>query len=266
MPKKSKKAADDDFYKPVFQYTYQHAKPAVIVADKGLFMWELVACFSEPATVCELERLCKDVAGALAESSTGTRLMQRYWNARWNALIKGDEEVPEDKRLLAPSALTRAEGKINWRKRFVEEYPLWLRRTFTGFNRRNNDVDEAKVLFERQELNAHLSGDQLKQLGLMSERKVDKVVPALAPASASKASGTDGGGGDGDDDDDGKRHSGKKRRQKGEGKRQVLAPQNGTAYTREDYVFDPLLGKRKGKTKKGGERSAARFAEDVEYD
>ncbi|KAK7195839.1 hypothetical protein NESM_000515300 [Novymonas esmeraldas] len=247
----------------VVEYHYRHPKRRVITA--ALFLWERVAAFSAPAQVAELERVSRDVARHLAESNTGTHLLQRYWNAQWSRMVWKDEELPEEKRYLAPAMLTRSDGKRSWKKVFVEEYPLYLERIYQGKGVRNNDMNEAKVLFHREVLNTAKTAKELQRLELTEEearvkelrkRGVDVEVDETPGGAASPASPTG-------------THAvqtSKAEREKHEkGRPRAVAKAPHESYTRSDYKEDYRTGDRKGKHKKGGTGRWSNFDDFGDY-
>ncbi|KAG5504349.1 hypothetical protein JKF63_04798 [Porcisia hertigi] len=204
------------------------ASPNERVLTTALFMWERVAAFSVPSQVAEIERVSRDVWQHLKKSNTGTNLMQRYWNAQWSRLIWKDEELPEEKRHLLPTMLTRNDGKREWKKMFVEEYPLYLERLYRGVGVCNNALNEAKVFFPRQLLSHQLSEAEKKQLELTSRK------PTL------------------------------QNNERGRPRAVEKAPDK--PYTRSDYKQDYRAGDRKGKHKKGGNGRWSGFDDFGDYD
>ncbi|CCW63745.1 unnamed protein product [Phytomonas sp. EM1] len=254
-------------------FVYTHPKPQVITG--ALFMWEGVASFCEPSQVCELERLSKDVAAHLAESNTSNRLMQRYWNAQWSRLIWDDDLISHEKRFILPSSLPRSKGRVNWKKCFVEEYPLWLQRTIMGKGKNDRDYDVSKVLFRREMLNAHLSAEELAAMELTVEEAMHKAMSKRGIEVSNN----------GEVDPkyllEDQKYVKKSLKRRGEG------GSNGTAspllgkgrsclnlcdrpsqesLTREDYQFDHRQGSRKGKHKKGMEHKWSSFDNFGDYD
>ncbi|CAD2219145.1 hypothetical protein AGDE_05725 [Angomonas deanei] len=220
-------------------------------------MWERVGCFLPPKEVCQLDQVSRDIRQHLKESNTATHLMQRYWNARWSELI-WPEELPEEKRRLHPTSLTRSEGKKSWKKMYIEEYPLWVQRTFQGAGINNNAASEV-LLFERKELNEHKTANELKALELTEE---EAKVKALGKTGAEVVAE---GGGEAEGEVGRGRGGGKgPRRGKGRGGFAPKDPSKG--FTREDYKGDSRAGNRRGKHKKGGISKHALYADDGCYD
>ncbi|GET88682.1 hypothetical protein, conserved [Leishmania tarentolae] len=247
----------------VKEYHYKHPKHRVLTT--ALFMWEHVAVFSTPTQVAELERVSRDVARHLKDSSTGTRLMQRYWNAQWSRLVWMEEELPDDKKYLSPTMLTRSEGRRSWKHVFVQEYPLCLKRTYQGKGVCNNAVNEAKVRFNREVLNAAKTAAELEQLELtLEEARVKEQrkrgiavevneTPETAPSPSSIGSPYSSYPTKGEHE----------RREKGRPRMAKKAPHE--AYTRSDYKEDYRTGDRKGKHKKGGTGRWSKFDDFGDY-
>ncbi|RNF09103.1 hypothetical protein TcG_09696 [Trypanosoma cruzi] len=163
-------------------------KPAALL--ESLFMWEMVASFSTPLTVCELERICRDVHAVLTFSSTGTRLMQRYWYAQYNKLIWEENRMDPSRRTL-DFTLTRSEGKRNWKKMYCEEYPLYLARTTQGKGANNNAINMAKVRFKTEWRNEILSGVELAKLQITpQEALARRVARNLVSLEGEEVNGT----------------------------------------------------------------------------
>ncbi|KAG5478627.1 hypothetical protein LSCM1_06030 [Leishmania martiniquensis] len=245
---------------------YHHRHPKQRVLTTALFMWERVAAFSVPTQVAELERISHDVAQHLRDSNTGTRLMQRYWNAQWHRMVWREEELPEAKKYLAPTMLTHSEGKQTWKKVFVQEYPLYLKRVFRGKGVCNNAVNEAKVLFSREVLNTAMTADELRRLELTEEearakeqrkRGVNVEFEGTPETSASPSSvGSPHGA-----------HASKAEREGREkGRPRAVKKLSHESYTRSDYKEDSKTGDRKGKHQKGGTRRWSKFDDFGDYD
>ncbi|KPA84093.1 hypothetical protein ABB37_02196 [Leptomonas pyrrhocoris] len=262
-------ARSDNTARTEFHYT--HPKPRVLTG--ALFMWEHVASFSEPVQVAQVERVSRDVAAHLKESNKGPRLMQRYWNAQWCRMVRKEEDVPVEKRYLPPNMLTRSEGKRRWKKVFVEEYPFFLDRTYQRHGVRNNDVNEAKVLFHVEALNPNRTAAELRKMELTVEEarakeqrkrgvevEFEHVEENGAGASGEGGAGAGGCGGvvrPGLDDtrrDHAAREKGRPR-----------AVQK-DSYSRADYKEDFRTGARKGKHQKGGTNRWDNFDSYGDYD
>ncbi|KAG5478823.1 hypothetical protein CUR178_05402 [Leishmania enriettii] len=246
------------------EYQYKHPKQRVLTT--ALFMWERIAAFSVPAQVAELERVSRDVARHLKESNTGTHLMQRYWNAQWHRLVWREEELSDEKKYLAPAMLTRSEGKETWKKVFVQEYPLYLKRIYQGKGVCNNAVNEAKVLFCRKVLNAAKTADELRRIELTEEEARVKeqrkrgvnVEFDETPDSASSLSALGSPNG---------AYASKAEREKREkGRPRAVKKLPHESYTRSDYTEDCRMGDRKGKHMKGGTRRWSKFDDFGDYD
>ncbi|CAJ1008645.1 hypothetical protein Q4I28_003958 [Leishmania naiffi] len=249
---------------PVEEYHYKHPKQRVLTI--ALFMWERVATFCIPTQVAELERVSRDVARHLTDSNTGTRLMQRYWNAQWSRMVWKEEELTDEKRYLMPTMLKHSEGKQSWKKLFVQEYPVYLQRVHQGSGVCNNAVNEAKVLFHREVLNTVKTAAELKRLELTEEearvkeqrkRGVDVEFEEAAHTAPSPSS-LDGPHG---------APAAKKEREKHEkGRPRVVEKAPHESYTRSDYKADYRTGDRKGKHKKGGTGRWSNFDDFGDYD
>ncbi|RNF07621.1 uncharacterized protein Tco025E_07404 [Trypanosoma conorhini] len=237
-------------------------KPAAL--REALFMWEIVASFSDPRMVCVLERLCRDVHEALTLSSTGTHLLQRYWNAQYHKLLWEESRVDPARRTL-DFALTRSEGRRSWKKMYREEYPLYVARTFQGKGANNNALNAAKVLFKVESMNEFLSGEELAQLELTPQealaRRVARNLLSLEGEEASGGALAPRNGGSGapwQNDGTGRkgppRHSAdKKGGRKGvRGARAEATKDPALGLSRDDYNNDRRLGKHRDKHKKGG--------------
>lgn len=229
-------------------FLYSHPKPRVLT--DGLFMWELVASFCAPTHIGEVERICKDVHEHLQTSHTSNRLMQRYWNAQWSRLVREEDQLPREKRLLLTTSLSRSEGKTNWRGHFVEEYPLWRKRTFMGKGADNNANNAAKTLFQREVLNEIKSAAEMARTQLTVEEAVVKLMKKrgieLVSDGEPHAFPKNTRGKSGATSDEGLLMGG----QKG-----VKIPVKDCAvegYERSDYKTNWRIGNRKGKHKKGG--------------
>ncbi|AYU78915.1 hypothetical protein conserved [Leishmania donovani] len=245
------------------EYQYKHPKPRVLTSS--LFMWEHVAVFSMPAQVAELERVSRDVARLLKDSNTGTHPMQRYWNAQWSRIVWKEEELSDEKKYLAPTMLTRSEGKRKWKNVFVQEYPLYLKRVYQGKGVCNNAVNAAKVLFNRQVLNAAKTAAELEQMELTVEearvkeqkkRGVDvefEDTPDTAPSPSSLGCHHGSYPAKGE----------RERHEKGRPRAVKKAPHE--TYTRSDYKEDYRTGDRKGKHKKGGTGRWSKFDDFGDY-
>lgn len=253
--------ADAEEEREVVPYAYKHPKPRVLT--EAVFLWELVAAFSEPKTVLLLERLCQDVAAKLQASRQANHLMQRYWNAQWARMVWEESKLTAEKRYLLPSALSRSEGKINWKKMFKEEYPLWLQRTFAGVGSNNNANNVAKVLFQQEILNENKSAAELAKSELTLEEAFLK---------AQRKRGVEVEVDNEDDDDDKNSVEGAKGGKRGPGSPSgghdagkgfrvrvpVHDPQAG--FTRSDYKQNYRQGARKGKHMKGGDKKWESYA------
>lgn len=240
-------------------HIYKRPMPAVVT--DAVFMWEQVACFSEPKQVVELERLCRPTSSALAASNRGTHLMQRYWNAQWTRMVWNENEVPAKKRFLDVSSLSRNEGRRSWKAAYVEEYPFWIQRTYQGKGIRNNEANEAKALFHREQLNVVLTAAQLKAMELTEEearikeeqkRGVEVIFEGASQGTATATTAGGGGAPSAAVKEDGK---GKRKKKGGKGSgapHLVVQKAPGESYTRDDYKLDSRSGTRKGKHQKGG--------------
>ncbi|KAH9593383.1 hypothetical protein LSM04_002358 [Trypanosoma melophagium] len=237
----------------------QQQKEPQLSLHGWLFAWELIAAFSPPRTVCTLYTLCRDVRDILQYSSTGTRLLQRYWNAQYHRLIWGDEaEVGNGEKNKARRTLeftlSRNEGKRDWMKMYREEYPSWHARTFLGVGARNNDLNMAKVLFKVEAPNEAIPGEELAKMELTPEealaRRVERNLQHLEGKEAEN-----GSGGGSRSRSRGKNHPqivDKKGRRKGDrSNRQKLMKNPALGLSRDDYKSDQRLGKHKEKHKKG---------------
>ncbi|ORC89284.1 uncharacterized protein TM35_000132880 [Trypanosoma theileri] len=226
-----------------------------------LFAWELIAAFSPPRTVCILHTLCRDVRSTLQHSSTGTRLLQRYWNAQYHRLVWGDEvkvgdEQKNKARRTLEFTLSRSEGKRDWMKMYREEYPSWCARTFLGVGTRNNDVNVAKVLFKVEPPNEALPGEEIAKMELTPEealaRRVEKNLQNLEGEEVENCSGS---GSRNRSRGKGNSHPqivDKKGRRKGDRTdRQKVMKNPALGLSRDDYKNDQRLGKHKEKHKKG---------------
>lgn len=249
------------------EYHYTRPKPRVLT--DALFMWEHVAAFSAPEQVAQVERVSRDVAGHLKESNKGNRVMQRYWNAQWSRMVWKEEELPQEKRFLPPSLLNHSEAKRRWKKVFVEEYPLFLDRTFQRRGLRNNDVNEAKVLFHVETLNPNRTAAELQRMELTEEearvkeqrKRGVEVEFEHAEESGAGASGNGAVGGAGGRPGLEETKHDHAAREKG----RPRAVQKDT-YTRADYKEDFRTGARKGKHQKGGTNRWDNFDSYGDYD
>lgn len=112
-------------------------------SDVFLPLWVMIATYSSPRSMCDLEALTKPLRETLTSAQrSGSGPVQRYWHARcfvlrWSA----DTHVPcalanapedERKRRLLLYALTKPESKKCWKKEFQEEYEAYLRRNLRG--------------------------------------------------------------------------------------------------------------------------------------
>ena len=258
------KAASDAAEREEFHYT--HPKPRVLT--DALFMWEHVASFSAPTQVAEVERVSRDVATQLQESNRGSRLMQRYWNAQWCRMTWKEEELPAEKRYLPPNMFTRSEGKRRWKKMFVEEYPLWLDRTFRRNGVRNNDVNEAKVLFHVETLNPKRTAAELEKMELTEEEARAKEQRKRGVDVEFERAEENGTGSSGNNAASGGARLGLE-----ETKRDKAAKEKGRpralqkeSYTRADYKEDFRTGARKGKHQKGGQNRWDNYDSFGDYD
>lgn len=258
---------DDDDAKVPFNYT--HPKPRVLT--DALFMWEHVASFSEPAQVAQLEQVSRDVAAHLKESNKGPRLMQRYWNAQWCRMVWKEEELPAEKRYLPASMFSHSDGKRRWKKVFVEEYPLWLDRTFQRRGLRNNDVNEAKVLFHVEPLNPNRTAAELQRMELTEEEallKEQKKRGVEVEFEHVDENGGAGASGDGAAGGAGITRPGLKDEKRDHQAREKGRPRavQKDVYTRSDYKEDYRTGARKGKHQKGGTNRWDNFDSYGDYD
>ncbi|ESL07472.1 hypothetical protein TRSC58_04838 [Trypanosoma rangeli SC58] len=248
-------------------------KKPVVLRDM-LFMWEIVASFSDPQTVCVLERLCRDVHETLTLSSTGTRLLQRYWNAQYHKLLWEESRI-DPARLTLDFVLTRSEGRRSWKKMYREEYPLYVARTFQGKGANNNALNMAKVRFKVDPMNELLSGEELAKLELTPQealaRRVARNLVSLEGEEVSNAPLRNDGDGDGNgaprQSDAAARkgpphHStnkkGRRKGVRGEGAEARKDPALGLS--RDDYNNDRRLGKHREKHRKGGMGRWSAFA------
>lgn len=266
-PKDGAKTNDGAVRKEKPPYVYKHPKPLAVTGS--LFMWEHVASFSSPKVVCELEHVCKDVAEHLKGSNTGTRVMQRYWNAQWARLSWDEELISSDKKLLLPSSLKRSEGKKNWKKMYAEELPFWVQKTLQGVGVNNNATNEAKVMFKVEQKNAHLTGEQLAAMELTEEETLAKAAlkKGLVVHVDENGGGASGGGGDSPKKNGrGRGGRGGRGRGRGRGPRAAGPKDPSAGYQRDDYKEDFRIGSRQGKHKKGGVSKWAGFADDGVYE
>lgn len=231
------------------------AERHVVMLQDWLFAWEIIASFSSPRTVCDLETLSRDVHKVIRDSSTGTRLMQRYWNVQYHRLVWGDEDLDIGKRTLHFS-LPRASGRKNWKKLYREEYPLWLARTFQGMGSRNNDINEAKVRFQVEPANELLSGEAMESLELTQEETVARRV-AKGFVRVEEGSGS----GPNSVDRRGRRKSGGSQNRK----EKLVAKDPAEGLQREDYKNDRHLQKHRTKHNKGKRGTWDGYA-DGEFD
>lgn len=245
------------------EYEYKHPKPRVLTSS--LFMWEHVAVFSMPAQVVELERLCRDVARLLKDSNTGTHPMQRYWNAQWSRLMWREEELPDAKKHLTPTMLSRSEGKRKWKDVFIQEYPHYLKRVYQGKGVCNNAVNAAKVLFNRQVLNAAKTAAELERMELtveearVKEQKKRGVNVEFEETPDTATSPSSPGCPHGS-------YAGKGERERHEkGRPRTVKKEPHATYTRSDYKEDYRTGDRKGKHKKGGTGRWSKFDDFGDY-
>jgi hypothetical protein len=249
------------------EFHYTHPKPLVLT--DALFMWDHVAAFCEPTQVAQVERVSRDVAAHLKESNKGSGLMQRYWNAQWCRMVWKEDEIPSGKRYLHSSTLTHSEGKRRWKKVFTDEYPLWLDRTFQRHGVRNNDVNEAKILFHVEQLNLNRTAAELRKMELTEEEARAKEqrkrgVEIEFVHVGEGAAGTSGDGAVGGIVE----HPGlrdEKRDHTAHEKGRPRAVQKDT-YTRADYKEDFRTGARKGKHKKGGSNRWENYDSYGDYD
>lgn len=249
-------------------YRYKYPKPRAIT--DVLFMWDLVAAFSEPKTVLLLERLCRDVATRLQESCKLTHLLQRYWNAQWAKLIWEDSKITVDKRLLLTSSLSHSEGKINWKKMYKEEYPCWVHRTFTGVGSNNNATNTAKVLFHKETLNENKSAAELAKSELTLEEALLKAQRKRGVETQVDHEGSNGDDGNAPDAEGGgsvvARAAGASKAAGGGGpagkglKVRVPVRDPGEGFTRATYKQNYRQGARKGKHMKGGDKKWGSYA------
>ncbi|KPI86066.1 hypothetical protein ABL78_4868 [Leptomonas seymouri] len=249
------------------EFNYTHPKPCVLT--DALFMWERVASFCEPVQVAEVERVSRDVAAHLKESNKGARLMQRYWNAQWCRMVWKEGEMPQEKRYLLPSMFTHNEGRRRWKKTFVEEYPFYLDRTYQRHGVRNNDVNEAKVLFRVETLNTNRTAAELQKLELtVEEARVKEQrkrgVEVEYEHVEENGAGASGEGGAGaavarPGLDDTKRD----RAAREKGRPRAVQKE---VYTRADYKEDYRTGTRKGKHQKGGANRWDKYDAYGDYD
>ncbi|KEG07557.1 hypothetical protein DQ04_09441010 [Trypanosoma grayi] len=214
-----------------------------------LFAWEVIASCSKPATVCLLESLCRDVRDALAASSTGTGLMQRYWNVQYHRLVWEESHIDAARQTLN-FALTNSEGRKDWKKMYREELPLWVARTFQGLGASNNALNAAKVMFKVKSANELLTGEELAKLELTPEE-------AMARQRAKNMLSIEGDEAEGADSEDGgtrrRQHvtDKKGRRKGGRGQREPMKDP-ALGLERVDYKMDQRLIKHRDKHKKGG--------------
>nr|CCC92012.1 conserved hypothetical protein [Trypanosoma congolense IL3000] len=217
-----------------------------------LFAWEIIASFSPPRTVCDLEALSRDVRQVLRESSTGTRLLQRYWNVQYHRLVWGDVDMDVGRRTLH-FTLSRTCGRKDWKKLYREEYPLWLARSFQGKGSRNNDINEARVRFQMEPVNERLPGEVMESLQLTEEETLER----------RRMKGLLCTEGDGDDvlspTDRGPRQKKGVRRETDE---KPMMKNPSLVLTREDYKNDSRLQKHKLKHKKGGKGTRKGYEDD----
>ncbi|RNF09691.1 hypothetical protein TraAM80_02046 [Trypanosoma rangeli] len=237
-------------------------KTPVVLRDT-LFMWDIVASFSAPQTVCVLERLCRDVHETLAFSSTGTRLLQRYWNAQYHKLIWEESHI-DPTRLTLDFALTRSEGRRSWKKMYREEYPLYVARTLLGKGANNNALNMAKVCFKVDHMNELLSGEELAKLELTPQealaRRVERNLVSLEGEEVRNAPPLNDGNGNGAPQQNdaaaqkGSPHhsTNKKGRRKGvRAERHEARKGPALGLSRDDYNNDRRLSKHREKHKKG---------------
>lgn len=233
---KNRKAADENDDVEVFERKYTRPKPTAITTN--LFMWEHVAAFSPPEQVVEIERVCFDIADLLRQSNTGTRLMQRYWNAMSVRLTweEGDARLSDAKRFLQNGAITRSEGKKQWKKIYGEQYAEWVEtvKKFRG------DLSRRPVERHAESLNEHKSSSQLKELSAE-----ESYLKAIAQRRR--------------DGDSAGNMSEKKMAKESKHLQQLTASLSNDA--RATYKLNPRDSDRHGKHKKGGTKKWADMAE-----
>lgn len=112
-------------------------------------VWVLVAQYSSPRSVCNLEQLNKPIHAALKRAAKGSLPLARYWHAqcyrlRWDAddahgtalsCSSSTRDAAEAaKRRFLQYALTKQEARKDWKAEYQEEYMAFLRRNVRGIN------------------------------------------------------------------------------------------------------------------------------------
>lgn len=219
------------------------AAPAV---TQNLFMWELVAAFSPPEQVLEIERLCRDVAALLKQSNTGTRLMQRYWNAMCARLAweDGDAALPEQKRFLTPSCLTRSEGKTAWKAVYAENYADWLE----SIRKNKGRMQRKAHITDAASLNEHKTAEELRRMELTAEESLAKAIETNKQHNDNVAAGL-------------RANEASEKKCAKESKRMQQLTSQLVTDDRMRYKLNPRAGQRQGKHKKGGMKKWSDMAE-----
>lgn len=132
--------------------------------DVPAAVWMLIAAFSTPRTLCNMQQLCKHIAKAIRSGELGTNLLQKYWYMQWTLILWGEDQTKDPKEKLKRATLTfsmsRSDGKKIWRDKFHEEFLAWKKRTLFGVGCDHNLNNVGKHLIKRVKLNVKLASTE----------------------------------------------------------------------------------------------------------